>query len=78
MKTLLSEKRQIAIPKKLCDQLELSAGAEVDWDIQNGILIGIPIPQGMWKNLRGSVPKSEALEGQKAFVQARAQERRRV
>ncbi len=78
MKTLLSEKRQVAIPKKLCDQLELSAGGQIDWDVRNGLLIGIPIPRAAWKKLRGSIPTFEAAEGWKAFRQFRNEERRRV
>ena len=77
MKTLLSEKRQIAIPKQLCEALDLSAGAQVDWEIQDGFLIGIPIPKGGWKKLRGSIPRHEAAQGLKTFQRARDEERRR-
>ena len=77
MKTLLSAKRQISIPKALCDKLDLTPGAEIDWEIRQGILIGHPIQKGAWKKLRGSISKTEARRGMVAFWQLRKEERDR-
>ena len=40
MKSTLSERGQITIPKKLREQLGLRQGQHVDFEIQDGVLIG--------------------------------------
>lgn len=40
MKSTLSERGQITIPKKLREQLGLRQGQQVDFEIQGGVLIG--------------------------------------
>jgi antitoxin PrlF len=40
MKSRLSERGQITIPKKIRDRLGLRAGQEIDFETRNGILIG--------------------------------------
>jgi antitoxin component of MazEF toxin-antitoxin module len=51
MKTTLSEKRQVSIPKELCDKLDLQAGAQIAWEIQDRKLIGHPLPKEGWRAL---------------------------
>jgi bifunctional DNA-binding transcriptional regulator/antitoxin component of YhaV-PrlF toxin-antitoxin module len=53
MKTTLSEKRQVSIPKELCDKLDLEAGAQIAWEIQDRKLIGHPLPKEGWRALIG-------------------------
>jgi AbrB family looped-hinge helix DNA binding protein len=40
MKSTLSERGQITIPKKLREQLGLRQGQHLDFEIQDGVLIG--------------------------------------
>jgi len=53
MKTTLSEKRQVSIPKVLCDKLELQPGAQIAWEIQDRKLVGYPLPKEGWRSLIG-------------------------
>ena len=43
MKTKISEKGQVTIPKKLRDQLGLRVGTELDFTLQSGRLIGVKV-----------------------------------
>ena len=53
MTTTLSVKRQIAIPKEICDRLELKPGARIAWEEQHGKVIGRPLPKEGWRALIG-------------------------
>jgi antitoxin component of MazEF toxin-antitoxin module len=53
MKTTLSAKRQVSIPKQLCDQLELGPGAQIAWEVQDSKLVGRPLPKEGWRSLIG-------------------------
>ena len=53
MKTTLSAKRQVSIPKTLCDQLDLRPGARIAWEAADGKLIGRPLPLNVLKKLTG-------------------------
>ena len=53
MKTTLSEKRQVSIPKELCDQLALKPGSKIVWETDNGKLIGSPLPENILDKLTG-------------------------
>jgi antitoxin component of MazEF toxin-antitoxin module len=53
MKTTLSAKRQVSIPKQLCDQLELEPGAQIAWEVQDSKLVGRPLPKEGWRSLIG-------------------------
>lgn len=77
MKTLLSAKRQISIPKALCEELEMAPGSHVEWEIRDGLLIGTPLPKDAWKKLRGMIPPAAAKRGWKAFEDMRREERAR-
>lgn len=54
MKTTLTERNQVSIPKALCDRLELKPGTRIDWDIVGDRLIGRPLPDRVWTRLIGS------------------------
>lgn len=41
MKTIVSEKGQITIPKELRDQLGLRPGTRIDFEVDRGRLVGI-------------------------------------
>lgn len=53
MTTTLSEKRQISIPKDLCDQLHIEPGARIAWEVRDHKLVGYPIPKEGWRALVG-------------------------
>ena len=53
MKTTLSAKRQVAIPKKLCDELDLEPGAQIAWEVQDSKLVGRPVPANVLDKLTG-------------------------
>jgi bifunctional DNA-binding transcriptional regulator/antitoxin component of YhaV-PrlF toxin-antitoxin module len=53
MKTTLSAKRQVSIPKQLCDKLELEPGAQISWEADDGKLVGRPVPANVLDKLTG-------------------------
>jgi antitoxin component of MazEF toxin-antitoxin module len=53
MKTTLSAKRQVSIPKRVCDELELEPGAQIAWEVQDRKLVGRPLPKEGWRSLIG-------------------------
>ncbi len=53
MKTTLSVKRQVSIPKRICDELDLEPGSRIAWEAANGKLIGRPIPANVLEKLTG-------------------------
>jgi bifunctional DNA-binding transcriptional regulator/antitoxin component of YhaV-PrlF toxin-antitoxin module len=53
MKTTLSAKRQVSIPKRLCDALELGPGAQIAWEAADGKLVGHPVPVNVLDKLTG-------------------------
>jgi AbrB family looped-hinge helix DNA binding protein len=53
MKTTLSAKRQVSIPKKICDQLDLQPGAQITWEAADGKLVGRPVPVNVLEKLTG-------------------------
>lgn len=53
MKTTISAKRQVSVPKELCDKLNLQPGMQIDWDVADGKLIGHPLPREGWRSLIG-------------------------
>jgi len=53
MKTTLSAKRQVPVPKALCDKLNLQPGTQIVWDVADGKLIGHPLPREGWRALIG-------------------------
>lgn len=53
MTTTLSEKRQISIPKELCDQLHIEPGARIAWEVQGDKLVGRPLPGDIIAHLTG-------------------------
>ncbi len=53
MKTTLSAKRQVSIPKRICDELELAPGAQIVWEVQDRKLVGQPLPKEGWRSLIG-------------------------
>ena len=54
IKTTLTTRNQVSIPKSLCDRLELKPGTRIDWDIIGDRLIGCPLPARAWTRLIGS------------------------
>ena len=40
MKSIVSEKGQVTIPKEVREALDLKAGQVIDFDVQKGLLIG--------------------------------------
>ena len=53
MTTTLSEKRQISIPKELCDQLHVQPGARITWEVEGDKLVGRPLPGDIIAHLTG-------------------------
>jgi bifunctional DNA-binding transcriptional regulator/antitoxin component of YhaV-PrlF toxin-antitoxin module len=53
MTTTLSPKRQVSIPKNLCDQLKIEPGARIAWEIEDGRLVGHPLPADVIRKLTG-------------------------
>ena len=53
MKTTLSVKRQVSIPKRVCDELALEPGAQIAWEAADGKLVGRPLPKEGWRSLIG-------------------------
>ena len=53
MKTTISVKRQVSVPKELCDKLNLRPGGQIVWDVVDGKLIGHPLPPDGWRSLIG-------------------------
>lgn len=54
MKTILSEKGQITIPKTLRDKLGLSVGSVLDFEEKKGILVARKVlPQDLLRKWRG-------------------------
>lgn len=53
MKTTISAKRQVSVPKELCDQLNLQPGMQIVWEVVDGKLVGHPLPREGWRSLVG-------------------------
>jgi bifunctional DNA-binding transcriptional regulator/antitoxin component of YhaV-PrlF toxin-antitoxin module len=53
MTTTLSEKRQISIPKELCDQLQVYPGTRIAWEVEGNKLVGRPLPADIIAALTG-------------------------
>jgi bifunctional DNA-binding transcriptional regulator/antitoxin component of YhaV-PrlF toxin-antitoxin module len=53
MTTTLSEKRQISIPKELCDQLQVQPGSRIAWEVEGNKLVGRPLPADIIAALTG-------------------------
>jgi AbrB family looped-hinge helix DNA binding protein len=53
MTTTLSAKRQVAIPKEICDRLELKPGARIAWKVEGEKLIGHALPEDIIATLTG-------------------------
>jgi antitoxin component of MazEF toxin-antitoxin module len=53
MTTTLSAKRQVSIPKRVCDALELEPGAQIAWEVHDHKLVGRPLPKEGWRSLVG-------------------------
>ncbi len=53
MTTTLSAKRQVSLPKSVCDQLELEPGARITWEVRDRKLVGRPLPKDGWRSLVG-------------------------
>jgi AbrB family looped-hinge helix DNA binding protein len=53
MKTTLSTKRQVSIPKRLCDKLALKPGSKIAWEETDGKLVGRPVPANVLDTLTG-------------------------
>ena len=53
MKTTLSAKRQVSIPKRVCDQLDLEPGSRIAWEATDGKLVGRPVPTNVLERLTG-------------------------
>ena len=53
MTTTLSEKRQISIPKEVCDQLQVQPGTRIAWEIEGNKLVGRPLPADIIAALTG-------------------------
>ncbi len=75
MKTTLSAKRQVSLPKELCDQLNLQPGAQIVWEVERGRLIGHPLPQDGWRALIGR--HKHGSKGTVALLAQRREDRRR-
>jgi len=59
MNSIVSEKGQVTIPKKLRQRLGLSTGVVLDFQEKNGQLVATKVPQGdpfeAWRG-RGNLP----------------------
>lgn len=53
MKSTLSAKRQVSIPKEVCDQLSLEPGSRIAWEAADGKLVGRPVPANVLATLTG-------------------------
>ncbi len=53
MKTTLTVRNQISIPKTLCDRLDLKPGTRIDWEISGEKLVGRPLSEHAWTKLIG-------------------------
>ena len=71
MKTIVSEKGQITIPKAVRDSLGLSPGVTLEIESENGRLIGVKREAGdalaRWRG-RGKVPVGRTTDGYLAAV----------
>ncbi len=75
MKTTLSAKRQVSIPKRLCDELELEPGAQIAWEVQDSKLVGRPLPKEGWRSLIGKYKGGPDLVA--ALLKQRREDRER-
>ena len=75
MKTTISVRHQISIPKAICDQLDLKPGTRIDWDVSGDKLVGRPMPAGAWTRLIGLRKKGPDLVGR--LLRTREEERKR-
>jgi antitoxin component of MazEF toxin-antitoxin module len=75
MKTTLSAKRQVSIPKQLCDELELEPGAQIAWEVQDSKLVGRPLPKEGWRSLIGKYKGGPDLVA--ALLKQRGEDRER-
>jgi antitoxin component of MazEF toxin-antitoxin module len=75
MKTTLSAKRQVSIPKQLCDELELEPGAQIAWEVQDSKLVGRPLPKEGWRSLIGKYKGGPDLVA--ALLKQRREDRER-
>lgn len=75
MKTTLSTKRQISIPKELCDELDLEPGSKISWEVVEGRLVGRPLPTNVLEKLTGIHKGGPDLVAQ--LLQQRREDRER-
>ncbi|MCS7338584.1 MAG: AbrB/MazE/SpoVT family DNA-binding domain-containing protein [Verrucomicrobiae bacterium] len=75
MKTTLSAKRQVSVPKALCDKLNLQPGAQIVWEVQHGKLVGHPMPREGWRALIGKHKAGRNLVAE--LLKQRKQDRER-
>lgn len=61
MKTTLSAKRQVSIPKKVCEMLDLEPGAQIVWEVEERKLVGRPLPKEGWRSLIGKYKEGPDL-----------------
>lgn len=54
----------MSVPKELCDQLNLQPGTRIVWEIQEGKLIGYPLPREGWRALVGKRKRGPNLTAQ--------------
>jgi bifunctional DNA-binding transcriptional regulator/antitoxin component of YhaV-PrlF toxin-antitoxin module len=53
MTTTLSAKRQVSVPKSICDRLDIKPGTRIAWDVEGHRLVGRPLPKEGWRSLIG-------------------------
>lgn len=74
MKTTLTVRNQVSIPKALCDQLDLKPGLRIDWEISGNKLVGRPLPAKAWTRLIGS--RKGGADLVERLLKTRAEDRR--
>ena len=74
MKTRVSEKGQVTIPKKLRDQLGIRVGNELDFEAEHGRLVAVKVIEqdpfdAVWGTLKLDVSVDELIEEMRGPVE---------
>jgi bifunctional DNA-binding transcriptional regulator/antitoxin component of YhaV-PrlF toxin-antitoxin module len=64
MKTTVSAKQQVSLPKQICVSLDIRPGTQIVWETAGNKIIGHPLPPEGWRSLIGKHKTGRSLASQ--------------